>query len=117
MEAKCFKFFDLEKTQSEAKDYCKENGGNLASVTNSDINDLISKFGHYVHIGAEKVAGSWVWADGSVWSYSNWEDGQGQSTIELCVKLYPNGKWHDWYCDDGNKQYFVCSQDSHKIIR
>ena len=101
--------------QHQAKDYCKENGANLASVTNIAINDLLVNIssGYMVHIGAERVGGDWIWPDGSIWSYTNWKDGQGHGTNESCAVMdRSNGKWEDWPCDA--TLWFICSQNSHK---
>ena len=59
-------------------------------------------------IGSE---GTFVWEDGSAWSYTNWDSGEPSNDggTEHCVELRqanPNGAWNDADCSVS--KHYIC---------
>ena len=91
----------------DAEKKCVEFGGHLASVHSDQENSIIFQTSKkaITWIGGSDLAkeGSWIWRDGSSWSYSNWQSrqpdngfGQGQNCLN--IGLYAE-KWDDEFCD------------------
>jgi len=122
-----FKYYPIEKTWSEANEYCKEHLGgadqssmlgSLAVVQSDSLRDL-------VHQQAQQAEGKQVWIghrrreapddtkwespDGNLITYQSWAGGQPDKPGEGedCVAQYKkDSKWHDWPCN--SKMTFVC---------
>ena len=76
--------------------------GNMTVQTNSDIGKRSFNFPWIgLHKNAYSPKGSWIWADGSQVSYTNWNSNEPNSdeNIEHCVHIYPGGEWNDAQCD------------------
>ena len=76
-----YKLFDLSMSWEEAKSYCENLGGHLATVTSSQEqqfieNNLLSssvKMNYYFLGGyRENLSNEWNWITGEDFSYSNW---------------------------------------------
>lgn len=85
--------------------------GKLASLTSAaEINGIqpllnVVTETDYIWIGLDDqvTEGTYVWADGSPFSYSNWNSGEpsnsGGGAGEDCVHTYRNGLWNDVPCN------------------
>ena len=99
-------------TQSDAKDWCAWNGGELAVIKSADENDDAQAAcgSKTCWIGLEEdddYSGEWYWADGTMASaiYTNWESGEpnnygGQdekfAMMHCCgTSTSSTGKWYD----------------------
>jgi thiol-disulfide isomerase/thioredoxin len=72
---------DVPMTWHEAKKYCEQLGGHLATATTAEENAFIySQFGrdHVCWLGAtdEKEEGTWAWITDEPWDYENWYAGE-----------------------------------------
>merc|ERR1719300_198141 len=102
---KCYKYFDLKVTYTEAEKTCKGSAptgfdGGLVSISNPTVTEVIRKIDKHEYgtwTGGYRVNGKWVWADGSHFKYTNWNSGEpnnsGGDEDKLCV--HPEGVWND----------------------
>ena len=82
---------------------CQSQGGDLASVYDATENALAvtAAGGTAVWIGLtdQLVEGTFLWADGSSSTYTNWAANEPNDTNgEDCVELKSNGQWNDLPC-------------------
>ena len=98
--------FDMSVSWPEAKEYCEDIGGHLATVTSADedsiIQTLISKGGKSGYwLGATDVEaeGTWKWITGEGFGYTNWYDGNpnnsGSREHYLEIRKDYGNKWND----------------------
>jgi thiol-disulfide isomerase/thioredoxin len=72
---------DVPMTWHEAKKYCEQLGGHLATATSAEENEfLYNQFGrdHVCWLGAtdEEAEGTWKWVTGEAWDFENWHSGE-----------------------------------------
>ena len=69
----CYQYFSSYESWTDASSYCQNLGGELASVTSSDINDFLTTLTEDpAWVGGYKDDdGNWNWADGSTFDYTN----------------------------------------------
>lgn len=72
-----YQVYDKSMTWTEAKAYCENLGGHLATITSKEENDFITNLlpeEHY-YIGAtdEEKEGKWKWITNEPWNYMNWD--------------------------------------------
>ena len=112
---KCFKYYSIKKTWTEALRNCQQCSSNptstLASIPDSATNDFLlssvaplNSPGLWVG-GHQNSAGTWGWSDGTRWSYQKWYPGEPNNSggIEDHIELmtvnnkwgYFRGKWND----------------------
>ena len=68
-------------------------------------------------IGGTKENESWIWIDGSPFSYINWASGEPSGDeLENCLELNSKyGTWSDVHCNNSqNENSAICSVDSGK---
>ena len=116
---RCYLWSTNEKTLAQAEDFCQREGGHLASVSTSDIDDYINQ-GFESHnldtvwIGGTDVEeeGTCKWADCSPWNYTLWGHGEPNNLggDEDCLEQINDsaGRWNDDDCP--LKKAFVCSK-------
>ena len=102
---------DLYKSWADADDYCKAEGGHLASMkTDADtieINRIIEQIGWNVWVGGRESSGqNWTWTDGSLIIEPKWYGFVGAAPY--CTMLY-GGHWWKNNCRDPYP--FVCQND------
>ena len=114
-----YKIIDDKKyTFRQAMEHAEELGGHLATVVSSaENNSIIEAFGGKlptrVWIGGsdEKTEGIWEWVTGELWKFSNWDNGQPESTkyqgTEDFSKMYVSGVWHDWRNSQQNEHFLL----------
>lgn len=101
-------------TWNDARDWCKNQGGNLVTITSSGeqaaVESLMTKASNWIWLGAtdEASEGTWRWVTGESFSYSKWAGGQPDNTgNEDYLQLYLDGKWNDIPDYDGRTEYFI----------
>ena len=116
---------DLKRSWGKAEQFCNEQDGHLASITNERIQNYMqskehSKDSHasfWVGGTDKDHEGNWVWTDGSVWGFTNWASRPFQAPNdwygEDCLLVYKNwvtkhNGWNDQECSD--RRSFVCSR-------
>ena len=91
-------------TWSEARDYCEERGGYLATISSAEEFDRVrsvlpSEDVVACWVGAYRSDDSWAWVDGSEFSYSSWASGEpnnDEGNENYVGLLKVNGSW-SWY--------------------
>jgi hypothetical protein len=98
-----YKIYIENLTWDDAKLYCEELGGHLATITTNKEQNFISSINPYSYnlwIGAFRdEAFNWQWVTGEEWNYNNWgedEPNNSSSVIanENCVAIWPDN-WND----------------------
>uniref|UniRef100_A0A8C9Z4X0 C-type lectin domain-containing protein n=1 Tax=Sander lucioperca TaxID=283035 RepID=A0A8C9Z4X0_SANLU len=114
----CWLHLVMDKTP--AQNFCKSDGGNLASVHSEEEHVFLRTFINQVtgeNItswigGSDSVQeGEWMWSDGSTFDYKHWDKGQpdNKGGVENCLQMnYEERDWNDAPC---NIIYpFLCSK-------
>ena len=122
----CYFWGNNKLNWTEAKDFCKEKGAHLASVTSSAANDYIlgEKARREIHrlwVGGEKTsfllvaswkggteAEAWKWTDCSPWEFTFWGSAKPDNSEPQCLAYDPDNKWNDWRCSTQFR--FLCGQ-------
>merc|ERR1739848_908302 len=101
--SRCFKYDGNKRNYANSVNYCKSQGGNIATVYNNQENDaLIQITKATAYIGAESDGkGNWKWIDGSKWWQPAGTQHDGiQGTGETKIAIHTDKKWHDWATGD-----------------
>ncbi|KAM9839148.1 macrophage mannose receptor 1 [Aulostomus maculatus] len=126
---KCYKFVEEKKNWQDARTYCKNQGGNLVSITNvheqAFVTTQILRFKNDLWIGMNDV--NWemhfVWTDGKGITYTNWAKGHPISSpgryyfiteVLDCVLIVRSPDKHIgfWKVDDCNAENsFICKRN------
>jgi len=115
----CYNFFTYATLDIWAADeYCKDIGGRIASIANKEENDYIFRWAlwnSWIGIHRNQTANNtWSWMDGSLFSYTNWAEGEPQTNNGNCAIIdYYEGTWKTSMCDPLN--YFVCSAEPSRV--
>ncbi len=123
---------DTDMTWKEAKAYCENQGGYLASVTTIEENAFISgliatgsKLFYWIGGTDEESEGIWKWVSGEPWDYSEWSGGQPDNSggnegytgiMREATEYLQPGKWNDFPNDggiDNGKGGFICEWDEY----
>ena len=114
---RCFLWSDKKSNWNDAEEFCKKNGGHLASVTSEAVDEYIAgekeKRGlQNLWIGGsdKEKQGVWTWTDGSPWNFTNWYTGQPNSRgVQDCLRYINDMKeWDDAICN--RMSPFLCTQ-------
>lgn len=95
------------QTWNECENYCAAQGGRLLCVDSAETNAFLLTVlpnSQFITIGLNDRSSqhNYVWSGGcSPSTYRNWESGQPDTTLERCVGIAKNGKWHDIVCNSG----------------
>ena len=97
--------FDKAMPWEDAKNYCEQLGGHLATISNKAEQDIIAGLivdgsRDAYSIGATKRGlDNWSWIDGKEFSYTNWDDGYPVNPYGegYYIHMVKSGKWHDIY--------------------
>ena len=110
----CYKLYDTTLEWSDASYQCTCNGANaLASITSEAENTFISNLlgstsDAWIGLNDLDTQDTYVWSDGTTYSYTSWDDGQPSNTNNKqdCVVIRNTGKWDDVTC--GGSRAYVC---------
>ena len=93
---------------NEAKTACEAIGAHLAVITSYQENTFLNKRNGWIGLNDEVKEGTWVWVDGSVLSYKNWDSGQpsNNNNNQHCGFRTSNGKWNDFTCS--TPKSYIC---------
>lgn len=115
-----YKVFEYDMSYDEAKTYCEQLGGHLATITSKKedkaLYTYICKIGNFDCIlgGSDaNIEGLWEWVTGEAFSYANWNDGEpNDDGGEDYLQYASNGRWNDirW------KNCFLCEWDNCCIL-
>ena len=101
----------------------------LASIANKDeeifLNSLLGGTGN-VWVGGKRLQdGTWIWIDGTEFSYTNWAPGQPDSNTNggieakedsIMINWRSNGKWNDiidsGITDESYQNGFICQYNA-----
>ena len=77
----------------------------MASVGSEEEDNFINSLGSNFYLGGSDSAqeGTWVWSDGTAWTYVNWGSGapNNENNDENCIigNWFERGHWQDGTCD------------------
>ena len=99
---------------TSARDYCRENHIDLASIHSSIENVAVAALCPYdCWIGGSDEAseGTWTWSDGSAWNYQNWKTGEPRTSSSSYdyLAIMSDGEWYATYYAYSGSKTFVCS--------
>jgi len=110
----CYKVFETKLNWKDAENHCQEYGGHLASIHSKEENEFIAGLdSDKLWLGGsdKTTEGSWVWSDGSTFSFTNWGPGNPNNNVVIngkdysqdCLTVnYGYGKWDDLECSGQN---------------
>ncbi|XP_033927888.1 CD209 antigen-like protein C isoform X2 [Melopsittacus undulatus] len=112
----CYFFSSTKKSWWEAKEFCGNLNGHLATVSSEQENKFLAN-----HIMENRIfwlgltdsyrEGHWQWEDGSSTSISFWNTGEPNNVGEHgedCATIFSNGRWNDVSCS--NKEAWICER-------
>lgn len=92
----------------EAKQYCEEMGGYLATVTSREEDEFLYAYlqntfqyeNAYFGFTDREEEGNWKWSNGEEGSYTNWHEGEpnaesAEENFAMYYYKYPEGTWND----------------------
>ena len=111
-----YRYYDTQMSWSEAKSFCEERGGHLATISSGSENEFVSSLFscESIWLGGNDVEkeGQFIWYTNEDFSYSNWGSGEpndGKSGGQDYIHMYRTGLWDDI---QDTKLGFVCEWDS-----
>lgn len=120
---RCFFWGREMKNWIAAEDFCREEGGHLATVNTDATMDFLfesmktNNIASWVWIGGSDIEeeGVWKWADSTPWEDKFWAPGEPSNAgnNEDCIYLQNPGyklnrKFNDWTCS--KESHFLCSK-------
>ena len=122
---KCYKVFNEKLNWTEARYFCENVGGELASVSDERTNQFLSNLtpnlawigGYYKVDETCETCSGWSWSHGFPWTYDNWLDmNPYHSDAKFSIFNYRiPGKWHPE--PESIKAPFICqtSRNNYKF--
>lgn len=125
-----YRLYDISCTWENAKEYCENIGGYLATVISAEeqqqIETLIgkgSKNQYWLGGTDRETEGVWKWLTGESWNYTNWITGQPDNSrdkehyLQIYKNAHPNTansqyKWNDSPNDNIVEPYSFFSKNS-----
>lgn len=117
-----YKYYPYSMTWYDAKEYCENLGGHLATVSSEDEwsfiqSKAIANTGHF-WLGAtdEKLKGEWCWVTGEPWTFTAWSNNYPNSDSNanyLYISSTRDYLWYNWTntLDTNAKNGFICEWD------
>lgn len=102
-----YQLFDKSMSWTEAKEYCENLGGHLATITSSEeqefINESLLSIGekstYFIGLSRTDANSQWNWVTGEAFEYTNWDIGEPNSNSEHYVHMYRTvhtlGTWNN----------------------
>ncbi|XP_055007211.1 galactose-specific lectin nattectin-like [Boleophthalmus pectinirostris] len=100
--SRCFKFFNVKKTWTDAEKSCHEHCANLPSIHSLEEHNFIVNLIKTASGGDTRTwlggsdavqEGSWLWSDGTRWDYSRWYPNQPDNAGgEHCAAYWTGAK-------------------------
>ena len=114
----CYKKFQTRKIYSSAEADCAGYSGILTTASDAKEQAFVSSLkgsGRNIWLGLTDsvVEGTFIWADGSLLTYTNWntvEPNDYGKDGEDCGHMIGNGKWNDDNCNKKRYEY-ICKVD------
>jgi len=115
---KCYKYYDIGLSWTNASTVCQSQGGDLPSVLDQETSDFLTTLTPgYAWIGGYRESpgsDTFLWSDGSPWRYTNWGAGQpnnvnGTQDFVATVGQNKDGEWDD-VGGPGQGLYFICQK-------
>ncbi|XP_031150865.1 galactose-specific lectin nattectin-like isoform X1 [Sander lucioperca] len=118
--SRCFSFNFQGKSWTDAENFCKSDGGNLASVHSEEEHVFLRDYIRKVTGENKKTwmggfdsvqEGEWMWSDGSTFDYKHWSPGQPDNAggVEHCLEMNYRDKWNNAPCNIISP--FLCSKN------
>ncbi|XP_061179353.1 macrophage mannose receptor 1-like [Saccostrea echinata] len=117
----CYQFFDKQLDWMDAREVCRNNGGDLASIESrveqayiaGKINNMNS-IALWIGINDRATENKFIWVDGSPVAYLHWANGEPnnyRNRNEDCGNIYTSTSyWNDSPCSGRNG--FICKKQS-----
>ncbi|XP_039461157.1 lactose-binding lectin l-2-like [Oreochromis aureus] len=109
--SRCYKYVATHLSWADAELYCLSQGANLVSIHNMEeenfVRSLIRNFDHeqrptWIGLSDIHKEGRWMWSDGSVVGFVNWNAGEPNNVAgnEHCAtnNFSSPKKWNDYPC-------------------
>ncbi|HQM01448.1 MAG TPA: lectin-like protein [Ruminococcus flavefaciens] len=113
--------FDKGVNWTEANEYCKMLGGNLAVITSEEENEFVHdlvkdapKNLYWIGLYDPDKTKTFKWIDGSEYNYDGWSENQPDcaGNAEFYGEIYKSsGKWNDDQNYTGGAEGFICEID------
>ena len=107
----CYRVSKERLTWSEAREKCQGTFGvklgDLASISDNETMAFIEKNLQLVGstwFGGEKIDGTWKWADGTTWDYTNWATYQLGSDDGVYLGI--DYLWYNY--DKTDRKFYLC---------
>jgi len=110
---KCYKVITSPKFWDDARSDCRSvSGGELASVTSSQINDFLRTLTKSLSwVGGYRSGSNWLWTDGSSFSYTNWSENEPNNAGGQEDKIVFNWFGNQWNDSPGEFKYpYICQR-------
>ncbi|XP_072047763.1 uncharacterized protein [Amphiura filiformis] len=111
----CYRYFSSSYSWSNANNYCRNNGAQLASihsyVENRFVQGLAGRGNVWTGLSDQATEGLFMWSDGTPVDYTPWKSGEPNNDgFEDCVESLDNpfGMWNDAPCS--RVLHFVCKK-------
>ncbi|CAM9984519.1 unnamed protein product, partial [Heterosigma akashiwo] len=107
-----YSYYSDSLSRDDAESACEAAGGMLASITSDEIDEEIVELTGgtpaWIGLNDESTEGTYVWADGTLVDYTNWNSGEPNDWgfSEDCVEMTSSGGWNDQPCS--STQGYVC---------
>lgn len=106
---KCYRFVHIRMAFDDAENLCNSlYGGHLPSIHSQEEQFMLTQFLASVNVknsseiwigGRQMDFHNFNWADGSLFNYSYWEQGEPNFPSERCIEMsWRNGRWNDISC-------------------
>lgn len=98
--------YELAMTWNDARDYCEQLGGHLATITSEEeqntVGALVCLGGKNAYwLGANRLSGAWEWITGEPMAYTHWHVGQPDGSgdyMDMFSAQTPD--WDSGFWDD-----------------
>ncbi|SJM91912.1 C-type lectin domain-containing protein [Crenothrix polyspora] len=121
--------FDRAFTWNDAKTYCENLSGHLATITSEQENAFIgtkimpTNSVDYYFLGANdaQLEGTWKWITGERWDYNHFYNGQPENRdtedyLVINSYSYYDYSWYDQYDSNTQTKGFVCEWSFNNVV-